>query len=824
MGLLAALVVVLLSALAPATRAAEGDADDAVAAFGLSATVGVGGHDVAGAWRPVTVTLAPEVPLQGQLLLAADRDGSTLVTTRPVEVPAGATQRHHLLVPPGARPQVQVLDDASGRTATLNPQGQAGGFLVGVLGGIEVSAVPSVTAPTTDQRATVVAVDDALLDLGARALQSLGTLVVAESDLLALPAAHRDALTQRVAEGAGLVVVGTTRPDLGLPWQAVVGVDGGALDPAPGAWGATLADLVGDGADGADEPDADDAGGAAPSGEVAVAAVAAGRGRLVVTTATPGNGALASPGPWEHLLQPGTNAALASGRATQDLPALVEQAFGPVGGEPPSIGWLAGFFAVYVLVVGPVLGLVLSRRRRPEMAWVVLPVVVALFAGAAVVGASGSRPKVGATAEVARWVDGAGTTLTVAGVRSPRAGEHTIDLPGGGWDVATASWSGLTRVTAGDDATRLVLSLPGQSFGSVLAERPLADPAPLDLEVAVFDGEARVEVTNTSDRPLRDLTLRLAAGSYELLREELAPGDTHVQPVGLRDGLPRQRDPFVERGFVDPGSETDPSDLARLLQWGVLDGAPGLAWVTATSDRGLGHGAERVDGSTPVDGGALVAIGVTPTVTDDTTLSVEVHRDIVAIGADTWVEAPLLLSGPGPATMRFRLPAEGAIDHLALDLDAGPAAMAQPVMPERCGMVELRDPETGDVVEAFDACGVDAAMCPRDAVTCEWGPEDAEVVEGRACFDDGACRDVRWVAQPMPPKGPPPGGGGGMEVWDHDARRWVAAVEAAPGGTTDAARPWVGPLGDVWVRATHELVPLDVAVQGVGAVLGGGGT
>lgn len=797
------LAAVLLALLVLPAGTAHADVADRADALGLDVTVGLGGHDARAAWQPLSVTLAPDEPVRGRIVVAAGSGGDSVVlrVVDDVEVAAGTTKRWHLLVPPSSDLRVQVVEDGSDRASTVTPARRpVDGVLVTTLGSVEPGDLPAVTLPQTDQRVQVVTAPEDVLALGERALDAVGALVVRQADLAAM---HPDLLrivTARVADGATLVVLEATDPDLGLPWRAATAVDGDGLEAAPGAWAASTV-AIGTGAQ--------------PRAATDLAAVAAGRGRLVVTTLDAGSPALADARPWEHLLQPAAGTPPTTDATERDLPGLVEQAFGDTVGNAPSIGWLVGFFAVYVLVAGPVVGVVLSRRRRPELAWVVLPVVTAVFAVAAVVGATGARPSSGAAAEVSTWVDGVGTTTAVAGVRAPRAGDHTIALPGVGWDVRTASWSSTTRVTEGSDTT-MTLNLPGQSFGGIVAQRPTTDTPPLDVEVAVLHQLARVEVTNVGDRDLAEVRLRLGTAEHRLAGA-LPAGETLVDEVALREPLPSQHDPF---GGPGPGVFDEAFDaLPHLLRWDVLDRAPGLVWVLAEDP--LAPMLASVDGNTPDGRGRLVAVGATPPVTDDATTPYEVQRDLVAVGADTWVEQPLTVSGTGPATLRFRLPAEGTLDGLDLALDRGCCvngfvAPAQGQQVEACGVLEERDAQTGALVRSTDVCSADPP-CPDGAVSCGWSVAGDADPEGEACYEDRPCTDLRWLVER--PAEPAQAAQTGMQVWDHLERRWVEAADAEATIADGVVAPWVGPLGDVWVRAVGELSPLDVAPQSVSATL-----
>lgn len=810
---LAILLATAAMLLVPSAALAQDQTEaDTVAALGLEAQAGYDGLVVVGAWSPVAVRLAPEAPFAGRILLAAGRDGSTILQSLPVEVGAGVEKVFVVLAPPRTDLQVQVVADGADSGPAVRPTARrVDGFLVGVLGAIPPDEVPGLTLPQTDQRAHVVAVDDTVLRLGVRALAPLSTLVVRHADLLALTPDARAGIAGAVAGGATLVVTGTSDTELGLPWRAHAGADASGLIPAPRAWVASSSDL-----DAPIDP------GAAGEGIRDLAAVAAGRGRVVVTTLDPGSEARPTTAVWEHLLQPsvaGTTDEQTS--AWSNLPGEVEQVFATVSGRPVAVGWLAGFFVLYVVVAGPVLGLTLSRRRRPELAWVALPVVTAVFAAAAFVGASGTRPRVGVSGQVSAWVDGVGTALTVAGVRSPTAADRMVTLPGTGWDLSQASWSGSARVTVGDD-TDVELSLPAQTFGAVVGWRPLEGTPPLDVEVAVFDDEARIEVTNTSPIDLEDVRVAFAT-RQEAIAEHLAAGETVVATVPLPDSLPRQRDPFG-MPFDGPfDMDRGPEVLASLVRWDSDLAAPGIVRVSATSPEGataLGMGVATVDGNLPTDRGTYVLVAVTPTTTDDVTSPFEVQRDLLASGrGDTWRDAPLTVSGMGLAPLRFRLPAEGDVTALTLALANewnGGGAFPEPMPVERCGPLETRDGETNDLISVTDHCG-QALPCPPDASSCS-ASDDGRVVTGENCFPDGRCEVLTWDVIEGIVAAPP--NGAGMQLWDRLERTWVdAATVGETVAPADLAR-WVSPLGEVWARATGEFFPLDVATQAVGATLG----
>lgn len=790
------LLGVLLGLLAVGPAGAQTVTPDAEA-LGLDVALGVGGAGVTGTWAPVEVRLAPHQPFRGQVLVAAGADGGQQLERIDVEVGAGATKRWFLLAPPQRPLTVQVVADGADEAVTVRPDEQrVDGFVVAALGSA-AEEIPAVTSPTLDRRSTVVALEAGVLDLGARALQSVSSLVVSEADLAALPDAHREVLVEAAGNGTQLVVTGISGAELGLPWRTATGVADGRLDPAPGAW------VTDDGT---------------------TAAVAAGRGRLATTTRPTG-----AVDDWEVLLQPAASAATRQpqvDRLTNDL----EQVFRATSREPVAMGWLVAFLVAHVVVVGPVLGVVLSRRRRPELAWVAVPVVTALFATAAFVGASGARPRVGVTATATTWVDGTGTTMIATGLQSPREATHVVELPGAGWAVLGTGWQTDARVDRSDGGrTRVHLELPSLASGGTVGWRAADGAPPLDVEVALVDGQAHVEVANVGGVDLDDVRLHLASDEFRLV-DRLAAGDTHVAEVGVPDRLPDNRDMgfggFEGRPLQAVGGDVTTDDrraLLRLLHWDLFDRAPGVAWVSASTPGGFGIDVPDVEGGAS-HLGSVVAVGVRPTTTDDVTTPFEVPRDSF-LADGTFRDTPSIVHGNGPVVQRFRLPREGDLASLQLALrpNALGRGFVEP-MPEamRCGTIEVRDTDTGDVLRVVEGCEDD--MCPPDAQMCSGSETPNGVLTGQACYPDGRCEDFRFTDQPgpgvEPTPGPPPAAVGdtGLQAWDHEQRRWVDIID--PEGPGDLA--WVGPLGDVWIRTTGHLEGFDLAPQGVGATLGGG--
>jgi hypothetical protein len=748
--------------------------------LGLEVVAGFDGNVVPGTWTPVAVRVQPDRPFSGRVLVAAGTSNGRVLLVRDLEAGAGVTKVVRVLAPPATSLQVQVVATGADQAVTVRPRAnRADGFLVGLLGSIDPAAAPPVTSAVTGQRAQYTTITADLLDLGPRALSPLGTLVAPATELAALPQAARRTIEAAVAAGLQLVVTGTTGPEVGVLWSPVATLTPAGFDRAPSAWVTSVADLV---------PDLD---GAATTADIA--AIRAGRGRVVATTfaldAGPADGRL-----WEALLQPSAPPpALASSdgftRVTEQLP----EALRATTGDLPSVGLLALFLVVYVVVVGPVTALVLSRRRRRELAWVVVPAITAVFATAAFFGATGGRPQAGVAGRAAFWSGDIGTTVAIAGVRSPQAGTHTIDLPGAGWDVVGVGWGSDAQVRGGPDRTGVRLLLQPQEFGAIVGWQQNDAPAPLAVEAAILNGELRLEITNRTTADLTDVAV-LAATHHETLSDVLAAGETLVRTVPLPAVLPVDNDPFMGP-FVPwrPEGDDGPAPLSSVLRWDVLAGHPGMVWVTGNHAGDLGLGTPVVDGTRPFDRGTFVAVGTTPTATDDATSPFEVQRDLLVRGVrDVWQDGPLSIGGLDEAVLRFRLPREGTPTALALALDRG-------------GL-----PGGGFVEEPMPR-----PECPPDAISCTFDGTSMEV-----CFADGHCEG--WAAA-MPAPAPPvpdlPGGAVGLQLWDRLERRWVEADGDVLSGTTTEIDRFLNPLGELYVRAVGGLFPFDTSGRSVGATV-----
>jgi len=799
MPLTVALFALLPALLGPASAAAQEDSLT-VEELGLEVTAGFDGSVVTGAWTPIEVRLAPQRPFAGRVLVAADLQTGRQLYRREVEVTAGGAQVHRYLVPGGiGQVQVQIVGQDD-RAITIRPASSSiTGFLVGVLEGIDPARVPSLTPRTYGQRAQVAPVAIEMLTLGPRALESLSTLVVSHRDLAALPDDTRQVVVDAVAAGLQLVVAEPTGADLGLPWTPLAGV-GATFDPMPAAWATTAAQLL--------DP-------AAPADGPAYAAIRAGAGRVTVVSSLPD--AAADPDLWEPLLQPNDTPAAQSGIGLVN--SLDNAARGVLGsgdpGDLPSVGLMALFFLAYLVLVGPVNGFVLTRIGRRELAWGTIPALTVVFAIAAFFGAAGAKPGQGLATNVGWWVDGQGQQLTIGAVQSPRQGDHTVSLPGTGWDVLNVGFGGRAQITSGSDVD-VRLTLEALGTGIVAGIIRTDAQAPLAVEAAVLEGSLRLEVTNQSPTDLAAVEVRLGSLT-RALAGALPAGDTIVETIDLPDELPILGPFFFEENirFDNMGRRIGGLDmLANTLMWSGMDGHPGLVWVTAHAPDAAGLLVPSIDGASPTHRGTLVAVATTPTTTGDATSVFEPQRELIPVARDRWRPGPLSVESD-QVVLRYRLPNEGRLTSLEFSLDRGEGGdfgdFVDPGVP--CHDVERRDAD-GGLLEVFESC--EPPVCPDDAVSCEFGNQDV-----RICFADGDCVTHIGAGQFAQPRPDLPRAVGGLQLWDWIDDRWVDVQAGIGVGSTADIDRWVSPLGEVLVRTSGIGGLLDVSGRGIAATVAG---
>ncbi len=797
--------------------------------LGLDIAVGFGsGRVISSSWTPIEVSLEPTRLFAGTITVATQGAPGRQSETREVEVPAGSNKVYRFLVPAPDGIQVQFREEGREPLAVAAPiRRLESGYLVGVLGDLPRQA-PTLSAVASGERGELVAVDPAWLDRSSRSLSGLGAVIADLSDLRNLSEDGIANLVAAVSEGIELVVVADRPGELGLgalglpaaPAVSATATTAEVVDPVTAA--ATTIPVLGLAPTSdawAMTPDL----AAAKDGDTVVAAtIGHGLGRVTVSGVALGEGVLGADGAyWGTLAQPGARAQGAfEGESEQArIFRMASEALRSDRLGVPSLPWLTAFLVAYVLIVGPVNGFVLSRVGRRELAWGTIPAITILFAGGAFVASAGSQPSVGLAAEARWWIDGAGSEMAITALRSPTAGEHTIEFPGTDWDVLAASFSDPVAIDRRTGDTVANLGLEALQVGRAVGWRRTPDAPPLAVEADVLSDAVEVTITNTSGQPIEDLALRAGTATQRL--GVIGPGETQTHTLRHTGVLPTVQPWFDEwnemRGF--DGEVDTPRSLGALLRWGILDGNPGIVWVTGT--QATSGVVPEADGRIAEDQGAYIAVGVTPTVPADATevSPFAVSRSLLPSGQGGFRAGPLAMEGQGEFLLRFRLPHVGELDSLVLTLDRGRGeGEFFPEVPEQeCFESPIFD-EQGNIVGSQVECrefggggfggAVELPPCPPEAISCSFDGNQWEF-----CFADGTC-EVGVADGPniiVEPPGNAFGGARGFELYDFTQRQWIA-----PSGEVDADR-FVGPLGDVYARSRGEFFPFDYSGRGVGA-------
>ena len=707
----------------------------------------VGGSYAVGGWAAIAVTLVNEgSPTSGHL--EADTESGT--TRRFVEMPAGSRKAVTIYVQPGgfqrevairyvepngtarATVAVRVREQSSHQVAIV---GDRNGSLRAQLSG---AIAPGSTEPV------VLGTRD--LPERPEPLEGIDTIVWA-GDATTLAEAQRRSLERWVAGGGQLIVIG------GADWQSradafsdLLPLEG--LAAADEVAQAELAAWVG-----ADPGDAGPAtvatGTPRPDARVLVAAGETplvsmrpiGAGRVVLLgpdlaadayRAWPGSAQL-----WSRLL-PSTmvidaffggqlpereQAAGSMAQALNTLPAL----------EVPPAELLLLVIVAYIVLIGPVSYLVLSRLDRRELAWVTAPVLVLLFtAGSYGIGVTlkGSDVLVNQIA-VIRTAPGvrAATVESYAGVFSPTRGTYDLAVEA---DALLAQMRGTAfaepgvqpasplTVEQGQPARLWQLPVASGGFEYVRADG-IADLEPaLEVAWATEGTERGGTVTNLADEPMLDVAYVATTGGARI--GDIEPGETvefTVPPInanavsasdqiygfgGFDSSDPERRRIAARRGVIDAlvgmggGMPPGGSELAGLggrgpyiIGWRagegpmpiLVEGADTQRYAETVEVVSIGSGLAR---GSVVIGPAQMGLGV---VTD---------------GAMTPVGPGLIALGTGSATFGISLPLEATglaptdIEIIAvpdpsmLIDDSGDFGGAWPAG----AIVELRDARSGE--------------------------------------------------------------------------------------------------------------------------------
>lgn len=470
--------------------------------FAIEIHGGVRGLARTGQPLPVSVEIAAQRLITGELRLVATAGEHTITAERTIEVPGSSTKRFVLIAPiaMGAFDDLVVELSIEGEVivshevvADVDAQVE----IVGVMG--LVSAADSLPATAElavpSGSAVLVGLDTETLGAGLAALSVFDSIVASAADLDALAGREFEALSAWVTAGGQLVVDEVDGP----------------VPRIPEAW----------------QPTAD---------EVRTA----GRGLVRLSAGE------AKVGAWDSVLLPtpiddSTEAGGFDLRSRDDASARLDAILSADAGfSLPSIVAILILLTVYALVVGPLSYVLLRRRDRTERMWITVPVVAALATvGVIVLGADLRDNTSAAHLTVIVTGDGTDIATTHVLVDSEEAG---IRLPRGWTSVMADAGDTVhdARIEGGDEGSTARLDLVSGEYGRVSASGPV-EAKGLVVE-ARSDTAGRVEgrVVNESDTTLHDVAVLTSA--YGQSFGSLDPGEEREFSLSGVDGFELRAD------------------------------------------------------------------------------------------------------------------------------------------------------------------------------------------------------------------------------------------------------------------------------------------
>ncbi len=419
--------------------------DARVEPFTMEVSLGVGGFVDPTAPVPVTVDLTAAELLVGRV----DVTSGGAVTRTNVEVPAAGVKQYRIEgAPPGARRNVSVelyrigSDGGEERISseTIRVRTPRNELLVGVLGvdGIDTVLRSAQTDPVA-REVIPVTVEPDLFGLGSGVLPYL---VVGDGAFDGLGADGEAVVDRWVRRGGRLygpaaTVVAIADPAAGTPWaetSAVVARHGagevGAIDPGA-----------------------------------------------------------ATPEEWSRLLRGVPPVGLVRNETFNSLPfTLVTAASAGREAGVPALPWLLGGIGLFVVLVGPTNFVALRRLGRPELAWLTVPVLSAVFvAGFWVVGRAQLQAFTVSQASVV--IDDEGRSEGYGGfvLQVESGGDHELLFPAGWSAQPAAGAGGAAAQLLASDGERSGVTFELEDLGVGTTQAQWTEPQSVALDVALVD-------------------------------------------------------------------------------------------------------------------------------------------------------------------------------------------------------------------------------------------------------------------------------------------------------------------------------------------------
>ena len=525
---LAALFVAALALgpLALSTSAAEN--------VGLQARVLLQGHTRVGSWMAIEVQFTNNGPaVRGELRIAGGSQGRTRFSVA-VDLPTDSRKTYVLHAqPPAFGRSVKVeLVSGSSTVATADVAylvHDTSQLIVGVVAEKPQGIIGELDLDPGAKGAVPVIVSLGVGDLPERleGWATLDRLIWQDVDSNTLTDGQLAALRGWIAGGGRLIIAGGTAgigtlsgfPDDILPYRPTA-----TVDVAP----TTIAGLVGPlPASAVDLPAyAGDLGrgrALATSGDRIVAGeLDYGSGSVTILGFDPTTTWLAASrdveSMWRRLLPTRTGGAPV---ITSDDSQIVSAVGQLASLALPPIGWLIVLLGGYILLIGPINYVVLRRLDRRELAWITMPVLIAVFAVSAYgfgIALRGSDLIVNEVA-IVRGAPGAteGTAQVYLGIFSPSRATYQVQVPGGALlaapitgDFAGGGDAAVLDIVQGDPSLVRNLSVGFSSQRMLRAESATTVPL-VEAQLALRDGVLAGTIRNRSQQTLEKVAVVLGA-------------------------------------------------------------------------------------------------------------------------------------------------------------------------------------------------------------------------------------------------------------------------------------------------------------------------
>ncbi len=285
--------------------------------------------------------------------------------------------------------------------------------------------------------------------------------------------------------------------------------------------------------------------------------------------------------------------------ALQNLPAL----------ELPSIGWLAGLLAIYILAVGPINYLILRRLRKLAWGWLTIPALTLLFSASAFVFAYNVRGSDVIVNKLSILNFGSRATQPVqsyVGIFSPERTAYTLNFPGrslaspielqpmgfGGGGGMTLD-SSVTEIVEGDPVQLRGVQVNQWSMQGFQIESAMPDGWAIESNISSDDDHVRGTVVNRTPESITDAVFVI--GNYYTRLGDLPPGESRSIDKDLQNGNQMSFPYFLfEAMNLNPGLGA-PSREAQMRQqflssyfqtYGGMSNAPSyptlIGWMRAS--------------------------------------------------------------------------------------------------------------------------------------------------------------------------------------------------------------------------------------------------